>query len=82
MFDELRVQALHDDAIEAAACLKHVFIYYPSGSKQRTGSHLDRTVERHRISAAREIIAYLRRTTGQDLGDKPEPWIERYAKPD
>ena len=80
MFEESRTQALQSDATGAAGCLDQVFIYYPSGSKQRTGSHLDHVVERHRLAVAREIIAHLRRVTGQDLGDKPEPWVKKYAK--
>jgi len=82
IFDEMRVQALHSDATNAAGCLKYVLIYYPSGSKQRTGSRLDLTVERHRQAVARDIIVYLRRTTGQELGDAPEPWVEKFAKHD
>jgi hypothetical protein len=63
-----------------SARLRYVISYYPSGSKQRTGSKLDRVVERHRTAVVRDIVAHLRRTTGQDLGEGPEPWIQKYAQ--
>ncbi len=80
IFDEMRTQALGSDSADAAGCLKYVVGYYPSGSKQETGSRLDRMVERERALAARDIIAYLRTKTGEDLGDSPEAWIQKYAK--
>jgi hypothetical protein len=49
-------------------------------SKQQKGSRLDRVVERHRSSVVREIIGHLRGVTGQELGGKPEEWIQRYAE--
>ena len=52
--------------------------YYPSGSKQQTGSSLDRMVERQRAQAVREIITSLRLKTGEDLGDRPEEWIRKF----
>jgi hypothetical protein len=79
-FEELRTVALKQDAAGAIGCLEHLLIDYPSGTKQRRDSHLDRTVERHRAAVAREIIAYLRRTTGKDFGDDPEAWICKYEK--
>jgi hypothetical protein len=36
-------------------------------------------VERERALAERDIIAYLRAKTGQDLGESPEAWIQKYA---
>jgi hypothetical protein len=36
-------------------------------------------VERERQRAARDVIAYLRLKTGQNLGDEPEPWILAYG---
>lgn len=38
-----------------------------------------RFVERERQRAARDVIAYLRLKTGQNLGDEPEPWILAYG---
>lgn len=79
IFDEMRVRALAGDAEEAARCLDYAASYYPSGSKQPRGSPLDRVVERQRAAAVREIVAHLRRLTGEDLGEAPEPWVAKYA---
>jgi hypothetical protein len=54
--------------------------YYPSGTKQETGSRLDRMVEQARTVAIYEIVAHLRARTGEDLGAGPEVWIQKYAK--
>lgn len=78
-FDDLRTVALKQDAPGALGCLEHLLIDYPSGTKQRRGSHLDRMVEGHRAAVAREIIAHLRRVTGQDFGNDPEAWIQGYG---
>ena len=80
VFEEMRTQALQSDAAGAAGCLEYVVGYYPSGSKQKAGSRLDRMVERERALAVRDILAYLRTKTGQDLGESPEAWIQKYAK--
>ncbi|HET6409605.1 MAG TPA: hypothetical protein VFG14_17085, partial [Chthoniobacteraceae bacterium] len=68
IFDEMRSRAFQSDAAEAAGCLEYVVGYYPSGTKQETGSRLDRIVERERTLAATDIVAYLRTKTGEDLG--------------
>jgi hypothetical protein len=65
---------------DAADCLAYAAHYYPSGSKQETDSQLDRIVERDRALAVRDIIMRLREKTGEDLGNTPEPWIQKYAK--
>ncbi len=80
IFDEMRTRALQSTSPPAiAGSLRYAVSYYPSGSKQRAGSLLDRVVERHRTAVVRDIVAHLRRTTGQDLGESPEPWIQKYA---
>ena len=79
-FDEARIKALNSDVTEAAGLLDYVQYYYPSGSKQRIGSHLDRMVELARTNASREIIAHLLLKTGEDLGTTPQAWIEKYAE--
>jgi hypothetical protein len=79
IFDEMRTRALQSDAADATGCLEYVVNYYPSGSKQVTGSELDRIVERERSYTARDIVAYLRTKTGEDLGDNPDVWIQKYA---
>lgn len=80
IFDEMRTRALQASPSDAAGCLKYVVHYYESGSKQQTDSRLDRMVERERRRATRDIIAYLRSKTGQDLGESPEAWIQKYAQ--
>ena len=80
IFEDMREQASSGSSNGAVESLAYVVNYYPSGSKQREGSPLDRVVERARAAAVREIISNLRRTTSEDLGEKPEAWIEKYAK--
>jgi len=80
IFEEMRTRALQSEAAGAAGCLEYVVGYYPSGSKQETGSRLDRMVERERGLAVRDIVAYLRTKTNEDLGASPEAWIQKYAR--
>jgi hypothetical protein len=79
IFEEMTTQALQSKPAEAADCLKYVLGYYPSGTKQQAGSRLDRMVERQRAQAVREIIACLRRKTGEDLGEVPQQWIRKFG---
>jgi hypothetical protein len=79
VFERMTSQASRSNAGEAAECLQYVVDYYPSGTKQQTGSKVDRIVERDRAHAIREIIGYLRQKTGEDLGDDPEQWIRKFA---
>ena len=80
IFDDMRTRALQSTAPpDIASHLEYAVRYYPSGTKQRVGSRLDRVVERHRSAVMRDIIGHLRRTTAQDLGDNPEAWIQKYA---
>ena len=80
IFDHMRDQALKSGVAEAADCLRYAVHYYPSGTKQVAGSRLDRIVERERDEAVRAIIASLRTKTGEDVGDDPEKWVEKYGK--
>jgi ABC-type phosphate/phosphonate transport system permease subunit len=80
IFDDMRQQALQSDATGAAESLGYVVNYYPSGTKQRAGSRLDKVVERERASVTHDIISYLRQKTGEDLGENSEAWIKKYAK--
>src|SRR4051812_19866349 len=65
IFEQMRTRALQSDIAGAAGCLEYVVSYYPSGTKQEKGSRLDIMVERERLVAEREIVAYLRKKTGQ-----------------
>lgn len=80
IFEEMRTQAMQSDAAGAVGCIEYVVGYYPSGTKQETGSQLDLMVERERALAVRDIVALLRVKTGQDLGENPEAWIRKYGK--
>lgn len=80
IFEEMRARASESDPAAAAGYLEYAVRYYPSGSKQRTGSRLDLMVERERSAAVRDIITYLRVKTGQDLGTNAEKWIERFVR--
>jgi hypothetical protein len=82
-FEKMRQQALKaSDPAHLVGYLECTVGYYPSGSKQSAGSSLDLIVEQARQSAVREIIADLRAKTGQDLGDDPQAWIDRFKRPD
>ena len=80
IFEAMRTKAMKSDPEGAAGCLAYVVSYYPSGSKQDTGSRLDRIVERERALAIQEILSDLRAKTREDLGANPEPWIQKYGK--
>ncbi len=80
IFEEMRDRALRAEAAEAVGYLEYVVAYYPLGTKQEAGSRLDRIVERYRALVVRDIIAHLRAKTGQDLGDDPQAWIEKFAR--
>jgi hypothetical protein len=77
-FQEMRDKALRSSPGEGVSCLSYVVNYYPSGTKQQTGSHLDRLVERERQRVVAEILADLRARTGRNLGDDSATWIRAY----
>ncbi len=79
IFNEMRERALTSNASEAVECFEYVVAYYSSGTKQVAGSDLNRMVESARAQSIREIVAYLRAKTGEDLGGDPGPWIQRYG---
>ena len=78
IFEEMRIKALQCEPAGAVAFLEYAVDYYPSGTKQKSGSRLDRMVEQSRSATTREIISYLRSKTGQDLGEDPQVWIQKY----
>ena len=80
VFDEMtRTDRATETPEEICEALAYVVSYYPTGTKQLSDSPLDAIVERARLSAVRELISRLRVVTGQDLGDDPGPWIERWT---
>lgn len=81
IFEEMRKKSLvATDPAEIVGYLAYVESYYPSGTKQSTGSSGDRIVEGYRAAIIREIVGRLRTVTGVDLGEAPRPWIEKYGK--
>lgn len=79
--EEARDNALQSNRPEyIVGCIEGTLNYYPSGSKQTTGSHLDRMVERARRLAVDDMIRQLKSKTGLDLGNSPEKWIERFGE--
>jgi len=74
---EHRDHALRSDVSEAAERL--LWVSEGTNTKQRAGSPLDRICTFQRTNVIHDIIIYLRAKTGEDLGDKPEPWIQKYA---
>jgi hypothetical protein len=81
IFEAMRQKALETHSVkEAIGYLECTIHYYPSGTKQETGSPLDDIVESSRRSAVRDILSRLRNLTNRDLGDDPESWIATYAE--
>jgi hypothetical protein len=80
IFTEMRTRAFQASLSGAADCLQYVTCYYPSGTRQETGSQLDRMVERERKKVVHDIIAYMRTKTDQDLGADPAAWIQKYVQ--
>lgn len=76
IFEQMRFRAETADVVESVKCLQYVIAYYPSGSKQATGTKLDQIVERARENCIQQMIQMLREKTGKDLGDDPQRWIE------
>jgi hypothetical protein len=80
-FEQARDKALQSSRPEdIVPCIEGTLNYYPSGSKQTTGSHLDRMVERARRLAVDDMIGQLKRKTGLELGNDPTKWIERFGE--
>ena len=80
-FEEARERGLHNSRPEdIVGCIEGTLNYYPSGTKQTAGSHLDRMVERARRLAVDDMIRHLKSVTGVDLGNDPQKWIERFGE--
>ncbi len=81
MFEECRTQALEtSDPKKIAGLMQAAISYYPSGTKQSNGSHMDRVVERSRRLALEDMISRLGVVTGSDLGHDPQKWIDQYGE--
>lgn len=58
-----------------AAEMLYSIAYLPA---RRTDTPLERIVDRERDRDIHLVIEYLRNKTGEDLGDDPAKWIEKY----
>lgn len=79
IFEDMKATAnATTDPRKLSGQLEYVVNYYPSGSKQVTGTQLDRVVEAARSNAIAAIIGRLRAATGKDLGNDSEKWLKEY----
>ena len=69
------------DPYKLSGYLEYVILYYPSGTRIRKDSPLDKMVEIERSYAVKTIIERFHVTTGKDLGDTPEKWFIEYPPP-
>ncbi|HWQ92394.1 MAG TPA: hypothetical protein VN673_12030 [Clostridia bacterium] len=85
MLQEGRDSALASTNItEIATTLRWVSRFYRSPQPPAHGieRHHYNLMERVRDCYLQDIVAHLRRLTGEELGDDPTLWIEKYAKPE
>jgi hypothetical protein len=76
--DECRDLALQAEPRKAVQYLEMLDQVPPRSWTARRGN-LGRVIEIERASAIREVIAYLRNKTGEDLGNDPQKWVEKYG---
>ena len=60
VFLHMREKAKDAGVQEACSCLEYSVTYYPSGTKQQPGTHLDHMVEAVRHDVVQDIVAALR----------------------
>ena len=65
---------------ELVRSLEYTINYYPSGTKLKTGSRLDKIVEKERQKAIHQMLEILKLKTKTDLGNDPNIWIKKYKK--
>lgn len=84
IFDQMAASAQESldqsppDVYAAVSDLRYLHNYYPSGTKQNTGSRLDKIVERSRAQAETRVIEKLREATQTDLGNNADAWIQEF----
>jgi hypothetical protein len=76
--EELRLKAVAGDISQAVASLKEVVEFWPP--KLRHEGDLSRVYELSRAGVIREIISRMRSLTGEDLGNDPKLWIEKFDR--
>ena len=72
-----RDAALRSDPREAVKMLAIIATLPPR--RTNNASPVLRMIERERDRDVRDVIEYLRKKTGEDLGDDPAKWIEKYS---
>lgn len=72
-----RNMALRSEPEDAAQML-HIIAILPA-RQTNSSDPLIRMVERERDRDVRDVIEYLRAKTGEDFGDDPAKWIEKYS---
>ena len=75
VFASMAEEARAGGIVHAVECLEYTAAYYPTGTKQTDSSQLGEIVELSRKIAIRDIIATLRRESGNDFGADPAAWI-------
>ena len=68
--------ALDANTADKVGYLEYVIGYYPPGTKQQSGSLLNKVVEQVRKDVGRQIITDLKGTSGLDYGTDPNAWIQ------
>ncbi len=81
MLEECRTKAFQSKHPEEIVELMQAALsYYPSDFRPMNGSHLDGMVVRAQRLAVDDMIRHLTLTTGLDLGDDPQTWIQRFSR--
>lgn len=83
--DEMRESGMaHTNATAIASTLIGVDRWYqgpdPDGGGRSRALH--NLLGRIRAGVERDLIRHLRDVTGEDLGEDPKPWTQKYAKPE
>jgi hypothetical protein len=79
IFYAMRDQARAASPIQAVGSLDYAADYYPSGTKQTSGSRLDRLVESVRADVCQQIMGELNNRTGERI-ETVEGWREWKSK--
>jgi|GEM_PF-3101704 len=79
-YQRLRLKAEQGDLSQAASALKETLAFWPS--KISHESMTAGVVAAFRDSTVREILTRMRSLSGEDLGADPEPWLNKYHKPE
>ena len=84
MLEEARDAALANTNItEVADALRWIGRFYrPPEPPAGPECHIYNVMEQVRVGYQRDIVAHLRRLTGDQSSDDPRVWIDKYAKPE